>query len=117
MPSAKLCKVMPTVWLLHSLAHIELNALELCYDTLLRAIKVNESLPFQFYLDFISIAADEARHFDLLCERLQEFQSYYGQIPAHNNLWTIATKTQNDLLGRIASIQLGMYTAYCHLLN
>lgn len=93
------------VYLLHGLAHIELNAIDTAWDTVLRFSK-EEILPFQFYVDFASIASDEARHFELLCERLSSKDSFYGAMPAHVGIWDGAEKTKNDFLGRITVIQL-----------
>uniref|UniRef100_A0A6B2LEC8 Ferritin-like domain-containing protein n=1 Tax=Arcella intermedia TaxID=1963864 RepID=A0A6B2LEC8_9EUKA len=104
MPTAKQAGVSSSIYLTHSLAHIELNAVELAWDTLMMA--AHEKLPEEFFKDFISIAADEARHFDLLCDHLKSQGSQYGAIPAHDNLWNIAIKTKDDILARVAMIQL-----------
>jgi len=104
MPKWKALEVSPTVYLLHSLAHIEISAVEIAWDTIVRFSP--NLYPGQFYFDFLSIAADEARHFNFLCERLKLHSSYYGQIPGHDNLWEIANKTKDDPLARIAAIQL-----------
>lgn len=104
MPNWKSLGVTPTVYLLHSLAHIEISAVEIAWDTILRFSP--NHYPGQFYIDFLSIAADEARHFNFLCERLQTHNSFYGQIPGHDNLWEIANKTKDDPPARVAAIQL-----------
>lgn len=93
------------VYLLHGLAHIELNAIDTAWDTVLRFSR-DGPLPFDFYHDFSSIASDEARHFSLLCDRLAVHQSFYGALPAHVGIWDGAEKTKSDFLGRITVIQL-----------
>jgi len=67
---------------------IELNAIDMVWDTILRFYPTNP-MPLEFYYDFISIASDEARHFELLCERLKSNGSYYGALPAHEGLWLV----------------------------
>lgn len=104
MPTMKALGVTPTVYLLHSLAHIEINAVEIAWDTIIRFS--HRRLPSEFYCDFLSIAADEARHFNMLCDRLKLHNSYYGAIPGHDNLWSTADKTSEDVLARVAAIQL-----------
>jgi uncharacterized ferritin-like protein (DUF455 family) len=104
MPSWKKLGISQTIYLLHSLAHIEISAVEIAWDTIIRFSP--NLYPGQFYLDFLSIASDEARHFNFLCERLQVHNSHYGQIPGHDNLWEIANKTKDDPIARIAAIQL-----------
>lgn len=105
MPSYKALQMPMAQYLLHGLAHIELNAIDTAWDTVLR-FSHTEKLPFQFYLDFSSIASDEARHFELLCKRLEAKNCYYGAIPAHMGIWDGAEKTKEDFLGRLTVIQL-----------
>lgn len=105
MPSHKSLKMPLGVYLLHGLAHIELNAIDTAWDTVLRFSR-DGLLPFEFYLDFASIASDEARHFSLLCDRLKVHNSFYGALPAHVGIWDGAEKTKSDFLGRITVIQL-----------
>lgn len=105
MPGHKALNVSLSVYLLHSLAHIELNAIDLAWDTVFRFL--SPQMPIQFYTDFVSIAADEARHFELLCERLQQLGHEYGSLPAHDKLWHSAERTKFDLKARLANIQLG----------
>jgi len=85
---------------------MELNAIDLAWDTIVRF--ASEKLPLQFYTDWTSIAADEARHFTLLCQQMETSGAYYGIIPAHDGLWSSAVRTQHSLLARIAVIQLGI---------
>jgi uncharacterized ferritin-like protein (DUF455 family) len=86
--------------LIHALAHIELNAIDLALDIVWRFA----GLPAPFYLDWISVARDEAMHFQLLREHLQSLGFDYGDFPAHNGLWEMAEKTSHDLLARLALV-------------
>lgn len=86
--------------LLHAIAHIELNAIDLSLDIAVRY--ANYSLPFDFVKDWLSVANDEARHFTLLQSRLAALGSFYGALPAHDGLWEAAIKTADDLAGRLA---------------
>lgn len=86
--------------LLHALAHIELNAVNLALDLLWRF----PGLPDAFYRDWASVARDEALHFQLLAARLATLDAAYGDFPAHNGLWEMAEKTRGDLLARIALV-------------
>lgn len=86
--------------LLHAIAHIELNAIDLALDMVVRYAK--HKLPFDFALDWLSVASDEGRHFTLLADRLESLGSHYGALNAHDGLWEAAIKTKDDLLGRLA---------------
>lgn len=86
--------------LIHSLAHIELNAVNLALDIMWRF----GDLPPAFYVDWLSVAQDEARHFGLLQQHLQTLGHDYGDFPAHNGLWDMAEKTKTDLLARLALV-------------
>jgi hypothetical protein len=59
-------------------------------------------MPRDFFTDFVKVAHDEGQHFTLLAERLEELGSFYGALPAHDDLWDSATGTSNDLLARLA---------------
>ncbi|KAL9644955.1 hypothetical protein ABK040_004448 [Willaertia magna] len=106
------------VMLLHNLAHIELNAIDLSWHTCLMSlhyfikdnnqnIKQNNNNTtitldlIDFVKDFISVAKDEARHFNDLNLRLKELSSFYGKIPSHKSIWSLANKTQYHLIERI----------------
>ncbi|XP_049851726.1 uncharacterized protein HI_0077-like [Schistocerca gregaria] len=106
MPSHKQLKVPLADYLLHCLAHVELNAIDVVWDTILRFRSEPSALPLSFYMDMVSIAADEARHFTLLCARLRAKNLSYGSLPAHTGLWEYAEKTKYDFKGRIATMQL-----------
>jgi uncharacterized ferritin-like protein (DUF455 family) len=89
--------------LLHALAHIELNAVDLAADMALRfASEVPDHLRADFVADWIQVMGEEGLHFCLLAERLEQLGGYYGALPAHDGLWQAAEKTSKDLLARLA---------------
>ena len=88
------------VALIHAIAHIELNAIDLALDMSCRY--TDQSLPRDFYHDWLSVADDEARHFMMLNDRLALLDAQYGDLPAHDGLWQAAQETAHDLLGRLA---------------
>ena len=85
---------------IHAVAHIEFNAIDLAWDAAYRF----RGLPPEFYADWIGVAHDEARHFTLLRERLQQLGYDYGDFDAHNGLWEMAEKTAHDGLARMALV-------------
>jgi uncharacterized ferritin-like protein (DUF455 family) len=86
--------------LVHAVAHIEFNAINLGLDAALRFA----GMPDDYYRDWLSVAADEARHFRMLNARLDELGAAYGDFPAHNGLWDMAEKTAHDPLVRMALV-------------
>lgn len=86
--------------LLHALAHIEFNAINLALDAVWRFPR----LPEAFYADWLKVAAEEARHFSLLRERLADYGHAYGDFPAHNGLWEMCERTRDDVLARMALV-------------
>ena len=86
--------------LLHALAHIEFNAINLALDAVWRF----PSMPEAFYIDWSKVAAEEARHFSMLSARLAEFGHAYGDFPAHDGLWEMAERTRGDVLARMALV-------------
>lgn len=86
--------------LLHAVAHIEFNAINLALDAVCRF----DGLPADYYADWLSVAKDEARHFQLLRARLQQLGRDYGDYAAHNGLWEAAEKTAHDPLVRMALV-------------
>ena len=86
--------------LLHALAHIEFNAINLALDVVWRF----SAMPKTFYLDWLKVAREEALHFTLLRNRLRELGYEYGDFPAHNGLWEMAVKTKDDVLARLALV-------------
>lgn len=92
------------VALLHALAHIELNAIDLAWDLIARF--TDDRWPDQFYADWVRVAAEEAVHFALLQDRLRALGSHYGALPAHGGLWLAAADTSDDALARLAIVPL-----------
>lgn len=90
--------------LLHALAHIELNAIDLAFDIVARFTE--EDLPRAFYDDWIAVGVDEARHYAMLARRLGELGAGYGDLVAHDGLWQAAAETADDLLARLAVVPL-----------
>ena len=90
--------------LVHALAHIELNAIDLAWDVIARF--TYEEMPREFYDDWVAVAEEEARHFQALERQLCSWGASYGDFPAHNGLWEAATKTADLLLARLALIPM-----------
>lgn len=90
--------------LLHALAHIELNAVDLHWDIIARFAHVQ--MPRSFYDDWVQAADDEAKHFNLVCDVLEAKGSFYGAMPAHAGMWQAATDTAHDLLARLAVVPM-----------
>ncbi|WP_193371726.1 ferritin-like domain-containing protein [Polymorphum gilvum] len=90
--------------LLHSLAHIELNAVDLTWDLIGRFAHVR--LPRSYYDDWVRVGLEEAKHFSLLEARLADLRAAYGDLPAHDGLWQAAQDTGHDLAARLAVIPL-----------
>jgi len=86
--------------LVHAVAHIEFNAINLALDAAYRF----RGMPSGYYLDWLSVAADEVRHFQLLSSRLHSLGYGYGDFPAHNGLWEMAQRTADDCLKRMALV-------------
>jgi uncharacterized ferritin-like protein (DUF455 family) len=86
--------------LIHSIVHIELNAIDLALDAVVRFA----DMPDAFYLDWVRIAQEEALHFGLLQAHLHTYGFNYGDFPAHNGLWDMAERTRDDILARIALV-------------
>lgn len=89
--------------LLHALAHIELNAIDLAWDA---AGRFGHEMPSSFSLDWISVGGDEGRHFLMLAERLEQLGSHYGALPAHDGLWQAAYDTRSNIAGRLSIVPL-----------
>ncbi|WP_321961654.1 ferritin-like domain-containing protein [Paraburkholderia sp. J7] len=88
------------VVLLHALAHIEFNAINLALDAVWRF----PAMPDAFYADWLKVAAEEAYHFSLLRARLADYGHAYGDFPAHNGLWEMCERTSTDVLARMALV-------------
>lgn len=105
--------------LLHALAHIELNAIDLAWDIVARFAPMREvagcehgpeagrmPLPRAFFNDWVMVAADEARHHGLIAARLIELGAGYGDLPAHDGLWQSAMDTAHDIAARLAIVPM-----------
>jgi len=90
--------------LMHALAHIELNAIDLALDIVARFAATKA--PLSFFDNWMQVADDEARHFTLLRDRLRALGADYGDLPAHDGLWRAATDTRGDLVARLAIVPL-----------
>lgn len=96
----KLSSIEGRAALVHAVAHIEFNAINLAWDAVYRFA----DMPAEFVRDWASVAVDEARHFALLRQRLIDMGRSYGDFPAHNGLWSMAVATQSDVLERMALV-------------
>ncbi len=86
--------------LLHAVTHIEFNAINLALDAIWRFA----DMPDAYYLDWLQVAAEEARHFSLLRVHLQTMGYDYGDFPAHTGLWDMTAKTSDDVMARMALV-------------
>ena len=86
--------------LIHAVAHIEFNAINLAWD----AVQRFRDMPEGFYADWIGVAAEESLHFGLMRERLADLGRDYGDFPAHDGLWEMASRTAHDPLARMALV-------------
>jgi uncharacterized ferritin-like protein (DUF455 family) len=86
--------------LVHSIVHIEKNAIDLALDICWRFA----GMPEAFYRDWLRVAQEEAYHFTLLREHLRTLGFDYGDFPAHNGLWDMAERTRGDILARVALV-------------
>ena len=86
--------------LVHAVAHIEFNAIDLACDAVYRF----RDMPDAYYADWIRVAAEEAQHFSLLQDRLDRLGHRYGDFPAHDGLWQLARETAHDVLLRMALV-------------
>ncbi len=86
--------------LIHSLAHIEFNAINLALDVVWRF----GNMPTTFYRQWIGVAIEEAAHFHMLESHLRTIGYEYGDFPAHDGLWEMAERTQDDVLARLALV-------------
>jgi uncharacterized ferritin-like protein (DUF455 family) len=86
--------------LLHAIAHIEFNAINLALDAVWRF----DGLPETFYRDWLQVAAEEALHFSLLRDHLRSLGRDYGDFDAHDGLWAMTEKTAGDIVARMALV-------------
>jgi len=86
--------------MMHAIAHIEFNAINLALD----AVQRFPAMPEAFYTDWMRVAAEEVYHFDLVRSHLRHLGGDYGDYPAHQGLWEMAEKTATDVLARMAMV-------------
>jgi uncharacterized ferritin-like protein (DUF455 family) len=86
--------------LIHALAHIEFNAVNLALDALWRY----PDMPAEYYTDWLRVAKEEAIHFSMLSAHLQVLGYHYGDFPAHDSLWEMVEKTRDDIVARMALV-------------
>ena len=90
--------------LMHAVAHIELNAVDLHWDIIARFTDVK--MPIGYYDDWVKAADEESKHFNLMCDCLEAAGSFYGALPAHAGMWRAAEDTVDDFLGRLAVVPM-----------
>jgi len=91
--------------LLHAIAHIEFNAIDLAADLITRFAHhplIAENDRELFITDWVGVCHDEARHFRLIQDRLTALGMCYGELPAHNGLWEAALATKDHFAARLA---------------
>lgn len=86
--------------MIHALAHIEFNAINLALDAIWRFA----GMPPGYYADWLKVAREEAYHFSLLARHLQTLGYSYGDFSAHNSLWELTEKTSGDIVARMALV-------------
>ena len=86
--------------MMHAIAHIEFNAINLALD----AVQRFDGMPEQFYADWLSVADEEAYHFELIRSHMRHLGADYGDYDAHDGLWEMCTKTAHDVLIRMALV-------------
>jgi uncharacterized ferritin-like protein (DUF455 family) len=90
--------------LLHAVAHIELNAVDLHWDIIARFAEI--PMPAGFYDDWVKAADEESKHFNLMCDCLEAQGSFYGALPAHAGMWRATEDTAEDFMGRLAVVPM-----------
>ncbi|WP_237264034.1 ferritin-like domain-containing protein [Thiomicrorhabdus immobilis] len=86
--------------LMHSIAHIEFNAVNLALDAIYRF----QEMPYEFYRDWLGVAGEEAYHFQMVREHLNSLGYEYGDMAAHDGLWMTTYETDHDPLIRMALV-------------
>jgi uncharacterized ferritin-like protein (DUF455 family) len=99
-PKRKMDSLEGRLSLLHSLAHIEFNAMNLALDAIWRF----PEMPTQYYADWLRVAKEEAYHFSLIEDHLQSVGVTYGDFPAHNSLWEMVERTADAVIARMALV-------------
>lgn len=90
--------------ILHAIAHIELNAVDLHWDMVARFQDID--MPLGFFDDWVKSADEESKHFALMSDCLEKMGSFYGALPAHAGMWRAAEDTAADILGRLAVVPM-----------
>jgi len=90
--------------ILHAVAHIELNAVDLHWDIIARFSHV--PFPVGFFDDWVKSADEESKHFNLICDCLEAQGSHYGAMAAHAGMWRAAEDTVDDIMGRLAVVPM-----------
>ena len=90
--------------LLHAVAHIELNAVDLHWDIIARFAET--PMPDGYFDDWVKAADEESKHFNLIADCLETAGSYYGAMPAHAGMWRAAEDTAGDFMGRLAVVPM-----------
>jgi len=99
-PRRKLGSPLGHAAMIHAVAHIEFNAINLACDAAYRF----RGLPEQYYADWLKVASEEAYHFSMLQGRLEQLGYQYGDFPAHSGLWDLAQQTAHDVRQRMALV-------------
>ncbi|NPA72255.1 MAG: ferritin-like domain-containing protein [Gammaproteobacteria bacterium] len=86
--------------LMHSIAHIEFNAINLALDAIYRF----QEMPEKYYLDWLGVAGEESYHFQMIREHLYNLGYEYGDMVAHDGLWMTTFETDHDPLIRMALV-------------
>ncbi len=103
MPRRRLGSLAGRQALMHAVAHIELNAIDLAFDMIARfAPTIPDNFQTEFINDWLRIGDEEARHFLMIDQRLHQLDIHYGALPAHDGLWEAAMNTQDDVLARLS---------------
>ena len=100
LPRRKLTSPEGHAALIHSICHIEFNAINLALDAVYRF----RGLPAEYYTDWLRVAKEEAYHFGLLRDHLRSLGHDYGDFDAHNGLWEMAVDTAHDPMIRMALV-------------
>ncbi len=99
-PRRRLGSTEGRIGLIHAIAHIEFNAINLALDAIYRF----REMPCDYYRDWLRVASEEATHFELLVNRLHELNSNYGTLVAHGGLWEMSVVTAYDVTARMALV-------------
>lgn len=104
MPRRSVGGIKGRIAMMHSLAHIELSAVDMTWDLVGRF--AHEPVPSALFDDWVQVGYEEACHFEMVSARLEGLGARYGDLPAHGGLWQSAQATGHDLLARIAIVPL-----------